>query len=417
MASISKRKNSPWYYLVYWDVTQKQVWKALPGLTKKQAQAVAKRKTQEIKEKRRKVKSVALHLAQLEEARGIPLDGVLTPAEAEQARRADMQAQGHSYLTEEEEWRLEEEAMRLRLGTAQAPQLPPELSIDHLTKVVFPRWLADGLLGRERIASYTNVLHVLSSETQGRLANLAAIRPEHGDGLAKLLKKNKSRSVGTVGTYMKTLRAIFSMLIKQRLYTGENPVKWDRRLTPSNPLDTSVPTAEEMAVLLEKLKGLDASVYQGVYLMQCNGLRVGEVCALRWEHRAGDVIYVRNSKTSKPGKEHLDRGVHVQDIADAGIPSASSGPVLLNPRTKRAYTRETFRARLYKCLEEADLGRINPHKFRHYFGTSMALNGANRHQIQAAMGHSSSTMSDRYVHIKGSIRDIREMAKGGKGRG
>ena len=143
MASIQKRKNSQWYYLVYRDASNKQVWKALPGMTKKQAEALAKRKTQEIAEQRRRLKFMALQMARIEDARGgfLEADSALTQSEIESIKAAELEAERFTYLSDEEEREMEEEARRRRLGIGESSKLPPALSIEHLTNVVFPGWL------------------------------------------------------------------------------------------------------------------------------------------------------------------------------------------------------------------------------------------------------------------------------------
>jgi len=47
----------------------------------------------------------------------------------------------------------------------------------------------------------------------------------------------------------------------------------------------------------------------------------------------------------------------------------------------------------------ADLDHFRPHDFRHAFATMMREAGADDHRIQAAMGHASVTMLERYSHI------------------
>ena len=141
-------------------------------------------------------------------------------------------------------------------------------------------------------------------------------------------------------------------------------------------------------------------------LMLDTGLRVGEVLALEWRDVHFEPVgtaklgylQVRSGK-SKNAKRNLSLTARVRDMlerreSDAKSPYVFTDEPGVGPLS--VYTLEDQHSRLRKA--QKGLHECVIHSFRHTFGTRLGEAGADPFTIMRAMGHSSVTVSQKYVH-------------------
>lgn len=172
----------------------------------------------------------------------------------------------------------------------------------------------------------------------------------------------------------------------------------------------------------------------GVLICLQTGLRIGELCGLRWEDvdLAQGLLHVRRTVSRVYYKDGAERkyellvdspktpsairdipiaGALLRDIRPmAGPPGTyvlSGGPAPLEPRTMREH--------YYRLLRRLGMGRIRFHGLRHSFATRCVETGCDYKTISAILGHASiSTTMDLYVHpgIDQKRRCIEKMMRG-----
>lgn len=173
----------------------------------------------------------------------------------------------------------------------------------------------------------------------------------------------------------------------------------------------------EQKKLVSYLKANMSLTAFGILLSLFMGLRIGELCGLKWEdvdfqHK---VLRIRrtvqriasangNRKTkiviSAPKSATSFREIAIPDMlmkyfemfrdeADYFILSGTDKPV--EPRT--------MQYRYKKILQSAEVESHNYHKLRHTFATNSAEKGFNVKALSAVLGHSSVTLTlNRYIH-------------------
>lgn len=138
-------------------------------------------------------------------------------------------------------------------------------------------------------------------------------------------------------------------------------------------------------------------------LMYSAGLRVGEVCALRYEDisRSSMRIHIPHSKARSDRYAILSRNalnVLTQYWFSAGKPMGFLFPNRNDPsRPMASYTVNQFIS-----AKESELGlmhRLTCHSFRHAFGTHLYENGTDLLTIKALLGHKSLNSTTIYVHL------------------
>lgn len=173
----------------------------------------------------------------------------------------------------------------------------------------------------------------------------------------------------------------------------------------------------EQKKLVSYLKANMSLTAFGILLSLFMGLRIGELCGLKWEDVdfKDRILHIRrtvqrissingNRKTkiviSSPKSATSFREIAIPDMlmkyfemfgdeADHFILSGTDKPV--EPRT--------MQYRYKKILQSAEVESHNYHKLRHTFATNSAEKGFNVKALSAVLGHSSVTLTlNRYIH-------------------
>src|SRR5262249_4861575 len=142
------------------------------------------------------------------------------------------------------------------------------------------------------------------------------------------------------------------------------------------------------------------------------GLRLGELCGLRWrdvDWMAGAIRVRRNyvrGRYGTPKSKRSSRSVPMADEAGAVLDglfkrsgwTADDAPVFAHPATGKAIPKANITRRLHKALEDAGLDDTHVfHDLRHTFGTTMAAAGVPMRTLQEWMGHKHISTTERYA--------------------
>ncbi|MCM1541790.1 MAG: site-specific integrase [Blautia sp.] len=171
----------------------------------------------------------------------------------------------------------------------------------------------------------------------------------------------------------------------------------------------------EQAKLIHYLYSFPDIYKTGIILCLSTGLRLGEVCSLKWEdidfenrilcvNRTVQRISVqdRNSKTalveSEPKSCFSKREIPItDDLVRLLQPYRENGGYVLcgnKPMEPR-----TYQNRFMKYLEAAGIGKTNFHILRHTFATNCIDSGTDIKSLSEILGHSDVRITlNRYVH-------------------
>ena len=179
---------------------------------------------------------------------------------------------------------------------------------------------------------------------------------------------------------------------------------------------TAVLSRSEQRILEEKLSKTSTATALCILISLYAGLRIGEVCALKWEdidletgvlhvnhtvirvkkddvngsYLKMDVPKTRQSLRMIPIAKQLFSILTVQQ-KDGNVYVASENTAFLNPAT--------LQYRFHKLMEEAGLPDINYHALRHTFATRCIENGIDVKTLSEMLGHADAKITlNRYVH-------------------
>lgn len=218
------------------------------------------------------------------------------------------------------------------------------------------------------------------------------------------IQSNRSLSDRTINTIISQLRFF-------TIYVLHKP--WDETQLPMRRYDTYlpyVPTAEEVQLFINTLPTLKQKTM--VALMYSAGLRVGEVCNLKYSdiRRSSMRIHISHTKNrsdrfailSQKSLDMLTQYWYAYDKPVDWLFPAKCDPS--RPCKTAVLGRQVLEHRIKLGLDPG----LNCHSFRHAFGTHLYENGADLITIQNLMGHKSLTSTVLYIHLASySSRNIK----------
>lgn len=170
----------------------------------------------------------------------------------------------------------------------------------------------------------------------------------------------------------------------------------------------------------------------GIMLSLCTGMRIGEVCALRWENvnltrriitvgqTAGRIYDVDKRATeriiSTPKTKNSNREIPIGTVlykALCSLHKGSSGSYVIGNRDEASDPR-TYREYFSRLLKRLGIQRIVFHGLRHTFATRCIESKCDYKTVSAILGHSNiATTLNLYVHpdIEQKKKCIDRMAK------
>lgn len=202
----------------------------------------------------------------------------------------------------------------------------------------------------------------------------------------------------------RTVNACISQLRFFTLYVLHLP--WDSTQLPLRKFDEylpCVPSQEDTFRFISTIPDLKQKTM--VAVMYSAGLRIGELCHLRYEDidRKNMRIHVRHSKSRSSRYAILSQmalDLLTQYWFQYGRPRGWLFPKQSDPSSDRPI--DTFFLSRHIHEHERRLGweeKLTCHSFRHAFGTHLYENGTDLLTIKALLGHKSISSTAVYVHL------------------
>ena len=212
------------------------------------------------------------------------------------------------------------------------------------------------------------------------------------------LQKSRALSVRTFNCAISQLRFF-------TIYVPHKP--WDDTQLPMRRFDEYlpyVPSKEETWQFISSMTTLKPKTM--VTLMYSSGLRIGEVCRLRYEDvdRKNMRLHITHSKSRNDRYAILSKAaldLLTQYRFECGRPMG----YLFPKQSGEDRPIDTFFLSRHIHAHEDRLGwerRLTCHSFRHAFGTHLCENGTDLLTIKELLGHKSLHSTTIYIHLSGN---------------
>lgn len=210
----------------------------------------------------------------------------------------------------------------------------------------------------------------------------------------------------------RTINIAISQIRFFTIYVLHKP--WDDTQLPKRRFDSFlpvVPTQQEVAAFISSIPDLKQKAM--VSLMYSSGLRVGEVCNLKYEDVSRKTMRIHISKSKNRSDRYAILSPAALEIlthywCEFGRPRG----FLFPKQNGESRPIDTFFVSRHIHEHERRLGwpeRFTCHSFRHAFGTHLYENGTDLITIKALLGHKSLNSTAIYVHLavtNGSVNAV-----------
>jgi integrase len=149
--------------------------------------------------------------------------------------------------------------------------------------------------------------------------------------------------------------------------------------------------------------------------LRLTGARPGEAVKLEWSHidLEGTVIVLALHKTSRTQRQPKPRVIpltqEVVDLLTAVKRRNEPGARVFRTQRGTAWNRSNLSLRVKRARERAGIpDDAKLYGLRHAFGTRAILNGVDIKTLAELLGHTSTRMSEHYVHIAGKVPHLLE---------
>jgi integrase len=238
-------------------------------------------------------------------------------------------------------------------------------------------------------------------------------------------KVSKGLAPTSTGVVLTTLRGILSQAVDDGILPNNVAAKAGTFIPKPEKKIPEFLSPEAAEVLLAAAREKYPVIYPAILLGLRAGLRVGEICGLEWADIDLDAktLTVRRTvahgsigPTKSGGERTIPMSAELEaalkarrtSMAEASLkagrpmryvyPATDSGPVWPN----------WIRINFFKVLKSAEIPTVHFHALRHSFGSHLVETGAPLSAVRDFLGHSSLTMTDRYIH---SVSDGRKIIK------
>jgi len=288
--------------------------------------------------------------------------------------------------------RLEEEKKKLRMGIHDYKDVTlEELEEDYLKYLAEVKELRSWR-GRAQH------LNKLKSFFKGK--KLTQITPKDVDELKLYLRKG--REPATVNRYLSTLRQVFNLAKRWKMYYGENPVSLSGLLTEDNQRNRVLTLEEETRLLASSAEHLKPILITALN----TGMRRGEILSLKWSDVDFEnnmlIINALNNKSKRVKRIPLNHVMSTM-LKELKLKNQKlSEYVFLSDDGKNL---KDIKTAFLNACRRAEIQGLRFHDLRHTAGTRMQESGVGIVEITKILGNTSLEMTmKRYVHPEDSLR-------------
>jgi len=270
------------------------------------------------------------------------------------------------------------------------------------------------------ITKYENLIRTQIIPELGKISIAKINAMLINDFLNKKMNSGKVENGGKLSpSYVRTIAIVIDAAIKYATQEGFCPPLGAAIHKPSIPKkDITVLNSKDERRITDVLLHQNNTTSTGILMALQTGMRIGEICALRWcdIDFNDDLIYIKHTVSRINTNDNNRKTLSVLDVPK----TKSSNRVIPISRLLKSVlikTRETSKSdfvisdtqdfieprtleyRYKSFLRKNNLTVVNFHALRHTFATRCAESGMDAKTISEILGHSSATITlNIYVH-------------------
>ena len=146
--------------------------------------------------------------------------------------------------------------------------------------------------------------------------------------------------------------------------------------------------------------------------LRVTGCRPSEAAKLQWKHIDADkqIAILPQHKTAKSQKQPLPRVIHLHPVAIKlllRIANRREGEYVFLTYRRTPWNRHTLAQRISRARGKENIPMdATLYGLRHAFGTRAIVNGCDIKTLATLMGHTTTKMTERYIHLAGKSEHL-----------
>lgn len=212
----------------------------------------------------------------------------------------------------------------------------------------------------------------------------------------------EGKKPATVNRELSCLRSLINVAIKREVYSGRNPVSGMKFLEENNQIERILTLEEEVRLLNSSPPHLKPIIITALN----TGLRKSEILHLKWENvnLKNDIvtIQVESSKNKRQKRIPLNSKMKALLNSQYAI-TGNTEYVFLNSRGMPFKDYNSIKTSFSNACKKANITGLRFHDLRHSCASRMVENGANIVAVSKILGHSTLSITMRYLHPDKSL--------------
>ena len=240
---------------------------------------------------------------------------------------------------------------------------------------------------------------------------------EARDNLRKKIAKRTGQPLNnkTVNRYLAALSTLMKYGIQEKMLRRDNPVRVLSRLKERKAEPQFIGTREDLDALRKAATSDADPMALSLILVTLNtGMRLGELCRLRWSHvdlKAG-LLHIPVTKNGQPRTVRL-AGAALDALKEWGRVRRLASDLVFPPLDPEAEAKDGEEVngedrinRIWRRLRKTTPGTdVKFHALRHTAGTWLSQEGFHPTDVARILGHKSLAMALVYQHMTDQRRD------------
>lgn len=320
------------------------------------------------------------------------------------------------YMVEQEVKKVQKEISVSRtVEPYQSTYLPAQISSENITLTkIASEWLLE-ISRLKKHSTYIKYKEIYNNHLAIRLDGISIMDISENKAIdlydpIHFLNENLSNSL------TKSIYCVLNQILNYcniHYHINVHPVARPKTHIVVKPVET-LSQSEQIRLLREIYKNMDHSKL-GILLCLSTGLRLGEICSLKWSDidLEGKLLYVNRTVQRIAVDDHSTKTMLFEDVPKSmfskrEIPLPDSIiPYLTEFVQEEGYVisgkgptePRTYQYRFQRLLSEAGIGNHNFHIIRHTFATNCINSGADIKSLSEILGHANVNITlNRYVH-------------------
>jgi len=206
-------------------------------------------------------------------------------------------------------------------------------------------------------------------------------------------RQKEGNSKSTVNRYLALLKKMLNLAIEEG-YLEQNPVTKIKFYSEKDNLKERILSEEEEKRLIEASTPHLKSI---ITIALHTGMRLGEILNLEWDQIDFKELSILVEKTKSGRSRTIPiNPLLLKELLKLRRENGQSPYVFPNPDTGKPIT--TVKTSFTGACKRAGIEGLRFHDLRHTFGSRLVQRGADIETVRSLLGHSSITITQRYVH-------------------